>query len=278
MAFKTIFAVISVDQNDDDLQAAIDICAAAEAHLTVMVVGLGTVPPYAGYDGVSTGIWLDEREREVERLAVRAAAAKEKLKGAGISYDVQDIFSEYVRASDIIAEHALYADLTLIGGDMLADSDMRTLAIDGALFQSPTPVLLLPKHRPATLAPQRVLVAWDSRNEAGRAVKHAMDMLVRAERVSVVMVDPEARSGTQGEEPGADVATYLARQGIKVSVDVLSSGGREISDVLRQHALDIDADLIVMGGYGHSRMRERIFGGVTHSMIEDATAPVFMAR
>jgi nucleotide-binding universal stress UspA family protein len=81
-----------------------------------------------------------------------------------------------------------------------------------------------------------------------------------------------------GQEPGADIATYLARQGVKATVDVVASSGRETSDVLRQQAADINADLIVMGGYGHSRMREWIFGGVTKSMIENPPVPVLLAH
>ena len=81
-----------------------------------------------------------------------------------------------------------------------------------------------------------------------------------------------------GEEPGADVATYLSRHGVKVTVETLASGGNDPALVLQRHASDIAADLIVMGAYGHSRMRERLFGGTTQSMLENVGTPVFMAR
>jgi nucleotide-binding universal stress UspA family protein len=158
------------------------------------------------------------------------------------------------------------------------DADLRKRTAEGALFQSPAPVLLVPAGHTATLQPKAVLLAWNSRLEAGRALRAAMELLVQAEAVHVTIVDPDTSTGENGEEPGADVAAYLARQGVKVTVDILAGGGRDTADVLRQHASDIDADLIVMGAYGHSRMHERIFGGVTQSMLEDPKIPVFLAR
>ena len=94
---------------------------------------------------------------------------------------------------------------------------------------------------------------------------------------AIVMVDPQP-NGESGAEPGADIAAYLARRGLKVTVDRLPSAGHLISDVLTQHAADMQADLIVMGAYGHSRLRERIFGGVTKSMLDKPPLPLFLAR
>lgn len=93
-----------------------------------------------------------------------------------------------------------------------------------------------------------------------------------------MLVDPLEGDEDQGAEPGADAAAYLARHGIKVTVDRLPSQGRTVASVLRRHATDTAADLLVMGAYGHSRLRERIFGGVTSAMIEEPTLPVLMAR
>ena len=102
--------------------------------------------------------------------------------------------------------------------------------------------------------------------------------MVSAEEVHVTLVDPDTSSIVSGPEPGADIAAYLAHHGVKTTVDRLPSGGKAIADVLKQHAIDVSADLIVMGGYGHSRMRERIFGGVTRSMLDEPRLPVLMAR
>jgi nucleotide-binding universal stress UspA family protein len=102
-------------------------------------------------------------------------------------------------------------------------------------------------------------------------------MMKNAESVNVVLVDPTA-SRWNGHEPGADVATYLARHGVKVTVDRLPSAERPVNEVLNEHAIDTSADLIVIGAYGHTRLRERIFGGVTKAMIEAPVVPVLLVR
>ncbi|TIT68729.1 MAG: universal stress protein, partial [Mesorhizobium sp.] len=107
-------------------------------------------------------------------------------------------------------------------------------------------------------------------------VRESLDMLKGAEDVRLVIVDPIEDEFHHGEEPGADAAAYLARHGVKVTVDRLPSANHSVADVLRQHAGDVAAELMVMGAYGHSRLRERIFGGVTKSMLEGQSLPVFM--
>ncbi len=92
------------------------------------------------------------------------------------------------------------------------------------------------------------------------------------------MVDPRASYGRNGEEPGADVAGYLVRHDVSVAVERLPSEGRSVDEVLNRYAQDASAELIVMGAYGHSRMRERVFGGVTQSMLETATVPLLMVH
>ena len=149
---------------------------------------------------------------------------------------------------------------------------------EGALFSSGKPLLIVPEGSRPTLAPKRVLVAWDSRIEASRALRESVGILTGADDVRLALVDPEESEGGHGAEPGADAAAYLARYGIKVTVDRLPSSGHTIAAVLRRHAIDTSAELLVMGAYGHSRLRERIFGGVTRSMLDEPPLPILMAR
>jgi nucleotide-binding universal stress UspA family protein len=144
---------------------------------------------------------------------------------------------------------------------MLAAGMLKEKTIEGALFSSGKPVLLLPEGAAPSLSPERVMVAWDSRIEASRAVREALPILKGAQEVRLVLVDPEESEAAHGQEPGADAALYLARH-----------------DVLGRHAGDMGAQMIVMGAYGHSRLRQRILGGVTRSMIENPPLPIFMAR
>jgi nucleotide-binding universal stress UspA family protein len=157
------------------------------------------------------------------------------------------------------------------------DPSFRARASEGALFYSARAVLLVPRRQSVTLLPKRVVLAWNSSLESTRAAREALDMMKNAEGVNVVLVDPVA-SRWNGHEPGADVAAYLARHGVKVTVDRLPSAGRSVDDVLNEHAIDTTADLIVIGAYGHTRLREMIFGGVTKAMIEAPIVPVLMVR
>lgn len=278
MPFKTILAVVGVDQGDRDVETAIGVCREIGAHLSVLVLGLASPPPVGAYAAVVSDTWMEEREADMKRLAKRVDAIEVLVARQGIPADVECEYAEMAWTDAMAGRRARYADLTLIGPDLIANGDLKHYILNGALFESGRPLLLAPSGHKATLRPKRILVAWDSRIEASRAAREAVEMIAAADEVRITLVDPEAGDLAQGDEPGADVAAWLARHGAKVSVDRLASGGRSVVAVLRQHAVDCGADLIVMGGYGHSRMRERIFGGVTKSMVDEPPLPVFMAR
>ncbi|MDK1491249.1 universal stress protein [Sinorhizobium sp. 7-81] len=277
MTYKTILLVLDAERHENDLTAAADLCTAADAHLSVLLVKLAAPPPVGEFAAMSVA-WLDERARDKEQLDKAVEEARATLEGLGISFDANGMYSEMAWADDYIGERARYADVTLIGASLKMDSPLRLRAIDGALFYSARPVLLATNRQSVTLRPKRVLLAWNSTIEAARAAREALEMMESAEEVNVVLVDPAAASAKNGEEPGADVATYLARRGIKVTVNRLPSAGRRVDEVLNQHALDTSADLIVVGAYGHTRLRERIFGGVTRAMIEAPIVPVLMVH
>lgn len=275
---KTILSIVGVDQADHDLRAAIDVCNEINAHLVVLIVSLAAPPPIGSYAEVVSDAWMQERERDRLNLTARVSSATELLARSGLSFDVTSKYLEAAWADDRLGERARYADLTVAGSELLADGRLKEAVMSGCLFQSARPVLVLPKGSNATLRPNRVLLAWDSRTEAARAVGYAIDLMRNADSVHIALVDPTASVLGSGAEPGADIAAYLARHGIRVTVDQLTGSGRPVADVLNQHAIDMSADLIVMGAYGHSRMRERIFGGVTKAMIDEAQLPVLMAH
>jgi nucleotide-binding universal stress UspA family protein len=278
MAFKTILSVIGVDNSERDIKNAIEFCRSADAHLSLLVLSMAAPPPIGAYGEIVSASWQEEREDDISALANATETAKEMLAVSGISYDALDVYTEFAWADEDVARSALYADLTLVGQEAAMDVDLKKRILDGALFQSPTPVLFNPTGKPATLAPKSVLVAWDSGIEAGRSVHSALPILRMAEEVHVTLIDPTASEDRNGEEPGAEIAAYLARHGAKVSVEVLSSGGKTIAQVLNQHADDVVADLIVMGAYSHSRLRERIFGGVTRDMLDSVKRPIFLTH
>jgi nucleotide-binding universal stress UspA family protein len=278
MAFKTILTVTGPDLGDGDVTLAARLCEQAGAHLSVLVVALAAPPPVGEYAAMVSDTWLQERQQDLRRLQERSAAVSALLGRTTLSADVSEEYPETAWADEFIGRRARYADLTVAGPELLAREALREKTIEGALFSSGKPLLLAPRGSRPTLTPKRVLVAWDSRLEASRAVRESIGILSKAEEIHLTLVDPIEGEDHHGEEPGADAAAYLARHGAKVSVDRLPASSHSVADVLRRHAVDVSAELLVMGAYGHSRLRERIFGGVTRSMLENPPLPVFMAR
>ncbi|MBB4187011.1 universal stress protein [Sinorhizobium terangae] len=277
MPFKTILTVTGEGSSDSDLQAAASLCGQVGAHLSVLVVAMAPPPPIGEYATVST-IWLEQRDRDREELEATVSHAREIISRTKVSFDISGVYAEAGTADRDIGERALYADLVLIGPSVLDQPDLKRQVINGSLFEAMRPILLVPAGNKPNLRPKTVLLAWDSRTEAAHAAREALDLMAAATVVHVTLVDPQAVSGKNGEEPGADVAAYLARHGINVTVDQLPSAGRSVASVLQQRAVDISADMIVMGAYGHSRVRELIFGGVTKTMLDEAAIPILMAR
>ncbi|MBS3649947.1 universal stress protein [Pseudaminobacter sp. 19-2017] len=278
MTIRTILTVAGVGNERGDLELAARLCQQTGAHLSVLVVGMAAPPPIGEYAAVVSDAWLQERQAEMHRVSDRVSEVTSFIAASAVSGDVADEYVELAWADESVGRRARYADLTLAGPNTLLSGTLKDKVIEGALFGSGKPLLLIPAGIEPTLSPKRVLIGWDGRIEASRAVREALDMLRGAQEVRVALVDPGQGEDTHGEEPGADLAAYLARHGVKVTVDRLPREGNSVADVLRRHATDTAAEMIVMGAYGHSRLRERIFGGVTRSMIENPTLPIFMAR
>lgn len=277
MAYKTVLNVTGLDHGDRDLKRAVELCGPSGAHLSVLVLAVAAPPPMGDATMVADA-WVGERQTDLARLEERVASITTLLAGSALPADVASDYPELSSVDDVVGLRARYTDLVVVGPELLQREVLRSKVVEGTLFSSGRPVLLIPEKARPTLNPKRVLVAWDSSLEATRAVRESLDMLAGADDVRLVLVDPVAGEIGQGAEPGADAAAYLARHGVKVTVDRLPSSGHTITGVLSRHATDISADLIVMGAYGHSRLRERIFGGVTRSMLEEPPLPILMAR
>lgn len=278
MPFKSILSVTGPGLSDRDLKLAEGLCEDAGAHLSVLVVRMAAPPPLGELAAVAPEVWLQERQEDERALAMRRDEITALLSPSPVSADVTTDYPDLSWSDETIGRRGRYADLTLVGPDVLGTQTLKGKVIEGALFWSGKPMLLVPEGASATLRPRRVLVAWDARIEASRAVREALELLAAADEVRLVLVDPVAGEKAHGAEPGADIAAYLARHGIKVVVDRVPSEGHPVADVLRRRAMDFDAEMLVMGAYGHSRFRERLLGGVTRSMLDEVPLPLFMAR
>jgi len=276
MSFKTILNVLGEHESAEDLETAMKLGGEVSAHLTALLVAMAPVPT-GRYQTLSPS-WLEVRERNLQQLSERIVKIRERLATAELSFDVDSIYAEVAGPAYDIGERAVYADLVVAGPGVFANDDLKSQVVSGGLFQAGRPVLFVPRDANATLRPKTILLAWDSRPSAAHAAREALEMMKLAQSVHVTMVDPVAASRVSGDEPGADIATYLARHGVNVSVETLPSAGRFVTDTLQRHALDINADMIVMGAYGHSKLLELILGGVTKSMLKEAKLPILMAH
>jgi hypothetical protein len=192
MPFKTLLTVTGPELGDGDLKLAASLCEEINAHLSVLVVALAAPPPVGEYAVMVSDVWLEQRQADIGELKERTATASTFLAGLAVSNDLSSEYKEIAWADEAIGRRARYADLTVVGPEMLARETLKEKTIEGALFSSGKPLLIIPARVNATLRPGRVMIAWDSRIEASRAVRESLDILVAARDVHVAMVDPVA--------------------------------------------------------------------------------------
>jgi nucleotide-binding universal stress UspA family protein len=175
---------------------------------------------------------------------------------------------------------ARYADIVIAGQRPPSKEDDTAIARDFCeelVLAAGRPVLFVPYAGRFASFGKRVLVAWNASRESARAVTDALPILQRAETVQVVAFEP-VQGGDHGDIPGADISLYLARHGVKVTAAQQRSEGVDVGSQVLSRAADLDADLIVMGAYGHSRLREIVLGGVTRTILESMTVPTLMSH
>jgi len=180
--------------------------------------------------------------------------------------------------SSEVGVHAYYADLVVVGRPESAGQTASPPGLaESLVMSSGRPIIVFPPGGKVSQV-RRVLVAWNATRESIRAVADAMPLLAKAEAVEVLVADHQRRPEGHGQEPGADIARHLARHGAHVEVRRMSSEGKDVGALLLSQAATFRADLLVMGAYGHSQVREWVFGGVTRTVLYEAGLPVLMSR
>jgi nucleotide-binding universal stress UspA family protein len=180
--------------------------------------------------------------------------------------------------SSEVGVHAYYADLVVIARpESVGQTAGPPGLAESLVLSSGRPIIMFPPHVTVSRV-RRILVAWNPTREAIRAVADALPLLVKAEAVEVLVVDHQRHPEGHGQEPGADIARHLARHGAQVEVRRLTSGGKDVGPLLLSQAVAFSANLLVMGAYGHTQLREWVFGGVTRTVLYEAGLPVLMSR
>jgi nucleotide-binding universal stress UspA family protein len=182
-------------------------------------------------------------------------------------------------ADGVLTTNARYVDLLVLGQ---ADPDDPATSHNDlpevTALASGRPVLVIPKIGIQAPIGKHVMLCWNASRESARSAADALPFLQAAEQVTVLVVDPDVSINGHGQEPGADVATWLARHGVKVTVQREAAIDTKVGEVILSRAADLGVDLIVMGVYGHSRVREMVLGGASRTLLSSMTVPVLMSH
>ncbi len=258
------------------LETAIQVAAPSEAHIVCLfALDVHPIPSHA-FEAKDMMIEAQKRIR-AEQLAAARAGYDEVLRRTG--YAKCEWRETSADALGAVALASRYADLVVIGQQNDEWPSGVSNELERALaLTTGRPVLVVPYAFEQRELAKRVMVAWDASREAARAVRDALPLLDRASQVHVVTVDARSTPEGHGEEPGADIALFLARHGVKVTVSRQDSAGVDIGNVLLSRAADLQSDLIVSGAWGHSRLQEFVLGGVTRTLLGSMTVPVLMSH
>ncbi|WP_243611336.1 universal stress protein [Shimia aestuarii] len=279
MAFKSMLSVLTnLELADTVLAQGVALARGADAHYDAFCLGVDrsqTGYYYAGANAMILQETLNRAKTESEELEEKAI---EVLRASGVRWGAETGVAQIADLGRHVAAHARFADLVILpkpyGKNIGAEVEPT---IEAALFEGQAPVLVVPENTTPITAPKRITIGWNESSEALVAVRAAMPFLQAADSVRVVVIDPPTH-GPHRSDPGGLLSQFLSRHGVRVEIDVLSKTLPRVSDVLMRHAKDTEADMVVMGAYGHSRFREAILGGATRNMLEQADIPVFMAH
>jgi nucleotide-binding universal stress UspA family protein len=254
---------------------AVSLARTFEAHAAGVAFAYEAVPAAMLIDDIPPTL-IETFRKEAEEAA-KAAVGKfnEAARRAGIAVEARWMAASFIGTADVFGRIARRFDLSIVRQAEPGKSTPAPLIIEAALFETGRPVLIVPYIQKGGIKLDRVMVCWDGSRSAARAVSDAMPFLERAKTVEVAMV---AERGKSDEVPGADIAKHLARHGIRVEVKQIVASDVKAADVLLSHAADASVDFLVMGGFGHSRLREFVLGGVTRSILDTMTVPTLMSH
>ncbi|HEY4404018.1 MAG TPA: universal stress protein [Xanthobacteraceae bacterium] len=255
---------------------AISLAQLFEAHIAGVGFIYEPVIPGTVLGGIPTDLIEAQREENTKTAKAATSRFEAAAARAGLSAEIRILDASVAGAADLFGRIARRFDLAVVGQARPREGASEELLIEGALFESGRPVVVVPfvQTKPVTL--ERVLVCWDGSRPATRAIADALPFLRRAKAIDIVAVSGERGKGS--EMVGTNMARHLARHGLAVELKRVSSGDVDVPAAIRAQVTETGADFMVMGGYGHSRLREFILGGVTRTILTSSTIPVLMSH
>jgi len=273
---KDILVNLSVGKPHDVTgDFAISVAALFDAHLSAVAVAYKTPIGGSILDGVGAN-FIDNWNAQCKTAAVHAQQAFDNQARLANIRANSSLISDYVaEAAQIFGETARHYDLSVVAQQDQENDFPESLTIEAVLFESGRPELVLPYIQKIGIKFDRIMLCWDGSRNAARAVGDAIPLLKRAAQIDVVTVDLKER---RNNLRGAQIAEHLARHKFKVDLKSIVAPDSDVTNVILSQAADSETDLIVMSGYGHTRLREFILGGATRGMLGSMTVPVLMSH
>lgn len=269
------------------IDASVTLARSLAAHLTGVFPLVPPIPKSASdRHGLPSGTQPEayEMQRQIRRMRIegldRARECERRFLETCRKADVESEWRcEAGEADKVISKHALFADLVVIGEQQGERAEPTAVNLaDRLVFRSGCPLLVIPTQCRTRVLGDRIAVAWNPDCKAQRALHASLPLLKRANRVELVTVNDHKASLEQGPPAGNELRKYLARHAIPADYRSLPKNGRNVGDTLLSRAAAIDADLIVLGAYHHSRLREILLGGVTRHMLRFSTMPMLVTH
>jgi len=247
-----------------------------------LITGLFVVPDYVVPSYVEAQISVDLITDVTEKALARArdtlSGYQKMAEAAGVRIDAHVVEGQVI---PILREHSKYSDLLILGQDQPDDPDNASYGLaDALLFEGACACMMVPHSGKLSLPGKRVLLTWNASRESARALREAMPILKTAETLVVLSSEPDdADTAIARGHPHADELTrFLESHGIESVSSGISNMDISASDAILGQAAEMNADLIVMGAYGHARLREIILGGVTRDLLKQSPIPLFLAH
>jgi nucleotide-binding universal stress UspA family protein len=273
---KDIVVNLGLGDHDHAGDFAISVADAFESHVLGVAFAYEPIIPGTVMGGIPPEFIEVQRAESDKRAKAAVSRFEQAAKRAGISFESLIISASISGAADKLGRLGRRFDLVVVGQPEREKAVPDEVVDEGVLFDSGRPVVFVPFIQTAGLKLDRVMVCWDGSRAATRAIADALPFLRKAKQVEIVMV---ANGRSKSDEiPGADLGQHLARHGLKVEVKRITSPDIDVASTILSYAADSSADMIVMGGYGHSRLREFILGGVTRGLLESMTVPALMSH
>jgi nucleotide-binding universal stress UspA family protein len=274
MPYKTIVAIIQTPRDNERLlQAIVPLAARLGSHVVGVHAEALPMPMATGMGFPDAEFVATASEVNRKRAAGLEAHFSARLADAAISSEWRAVESFSGDSAVAARAAARTADLVM-ASEASPEEATNGADIDALLYDTGRPLLLVPLAGMKEGPFAKVLVGWNGTREAARAAFDALPFIMEAEETTVVTVD----AGTEVVNSASQLAAALSRHGANASVSELSSSGRPVADVIAAQVHMSAADLLVMGAYGHSRLREFLFGGVTKSLLEAMPVATFMSR